>query len=241
VVTETGGIVAALVAFQAALPAIGKTSTAQYGKYADLADVSGIVLPRLAAVGLCYTAHLHRDADEGLYLQAELRHTSGEKQVSNWPISLGGPQQMGSQVTYARRYMLLALTGVHPAGEDDDAQDAQKAHEKLAKDTTRTAQRATRSKGKQPDDEWTDPAPAPRPKATDPRSAEQSTAIFTLLGQLGVAQPDQGRELIRRLAGREVLESSKDLTRAEASVVIDALRDIAGQDDPQSAVVGILG
>ena len=47
---------AALAAFQADLPKVGKGATAQYGKYADLADVSREVLPRLGALGLTFTA-----------------------------------------------------------------------------------------------------------------------------------------------------------------------------------------
>lgn len=232
---KTGGITDALVAFQAALPHVGKSSTAQYGKYADLADVAGVVLPRLAQHGMCYTAPLERTEDGLFILHAQLRHTSGEIINAEWPITVAGPQQMGSAITYGRRYCLLALTGVHPEGEDDDGAAAEQP------------KKATRSRGKPAgDDPWEiregPPPPGARPKGTDPRSPEQSKAMFTLLAELGLKDdPDRGRRLLARLAGLETLASTKDLTRAEASAAIDALMAIARLADPRAAVAAALG
>ena len=234
-----GGIVAALVAFQAALPNVGKVSTAQYGAYADLADVSGIVLPRLAAVGLAYTAYLVPGEDR-VWLRCQLMHTtSGELFVSDWPIPLGTSQAMGSAITYGRRYCLLALCGVHPAGEDDDAQLATKEHQKLAKDTVKTPRKATRtSTTRGEEDPWADVPPVtqtpPRRQPPSPAGGAEPTPtgdgitplqlrkLGALMRDAGIVDRADALDYVSGAIGRAV-ESRNDLTRAEAGKVIDAL------------------
>ena len=181
----TDGIVAALVAFQANLPKIGKSSSANIKpgfaySYADLADVSAVVLPALAAVGIAYTAPLE-ERNGGYVLAAKLLHISGESIDSAWPVQPGPPQQMGSAITYGRRYCLLTMTGVHPAGEDDDAAAA---HAQLVKDTVDTGgKKATRAKTAKPapgeEDPWATAAPA---QASDTNIDQAAAgAVWTLL------------------------------------------------------------
>jgi ERF superfamily len=224
VATDHPGIVAALVAFQAALPNVGKTSTAQYGNYADLADVSGIILPRLAQVGICYTAPL-RHTDDRYELHAQLRHTSGESIECQWPIALAGPQQMGSAITYGRRYCLLAMCGVHPQGEDDDAAEAQKEHAKLAKDTVKTPRKATRSKTTRGDDQWADLPPithTPPTGGDDKPNAAMVRRMFALFAELGITDETGQNLYIVDTMGHD-FESKRDLTRVEIAKVLDAL------------------
>jgi hypothetical protein len=128
---------AALARFQADLPRIVKGSTAKVtgkeGKpgyqydYADLADVSDAVLKRIGSLGLFFTAWpLHREEDGKFGLAYTLGHVSGERQDGWWELRSDLPmQQMGGMITYARRYILLAVTGAAPAGEDDDAASTQ--------------------------------------------------------------------------------------------------------------------
>ncbi len=123
----------ALARFQAHLPQIGKGNTAQVRsdkgnysyKYADLADVSEAVLPRLGALGLAFTAKPTL-ADGHFVLAYSLVHVSGEREDGIYMLpSSGTPQQIGSAITYARRYCLCAAVGVAPAEDDDDAAAAQ--------------------------------------------------------------------------------------------------------------------
>jgi hypothetical protein len=128
--TETaptkGQLFQALAKLQAELPKIGKGGTAQYGKYADLADVSKEVLPRLGSLGLAFTAKPTM-ADGSFVLAYSLVHVSGEREDGFYPLpSNGTSQQLGSAITYARRYALCAVTGVAP-DEDDDGAAAQDA------------------------------------------------------------------------------------------------------------------
>lgn len=120
----TSSIAEALHQFQADLPAVSKSAQGQRSMYAPLDVVIETIVPKLNRVGICYTAQVDRTPD-GWVLRSELRHVaSGETITSLWPVVGQDPQSMGSAITYGRRYCLLALTGVHPAGEDDDGQTA---------------------------------------------------------------------------------------------------------------------
>lgn len=124
----------ALAAFQAAVPHIGKGQTAtvksdkgsySYG-YADLTDITLTSLPLLAKVGLSWTAKT-TVTDNGFVLLSTLMHTAGHVETAEWPLpdpTRATAQQVGSALTYGRRYTFTALTGVAPGGEDDDAQNA---------------------------------------------------------------------------------------------------------------------
>jgi hypothetical protein len=121
----------ALAAFQAELPRLGKDNTATVtsdkakytNKYADLSDISPEVLPLLAKHGLAWLCK--PTMIEGRFvLKYTLAHTSGQTDTGEWPLvdpSRNTPQQLGSAVTYGRRYCLCAVTGIAPGQDDDDA------------------------------------------------------------------------------------------------------------------------
>ncbi len=125
-------LAAALAELQTSLPAVHKTSEAQYGKYADLAVVSAALLPVMGKLGLSFSAKpTMRDGESGreFGLAYTLRLAgSDETDEGFYPLSMvieKGPQAIGSAITYARRYCLCAVTGVAPDSDDDDAQAAQ--------------------------------------------------------------------------------------------------------------------
>lgn len=123
----------ALAGFQAELPTIRKASKAEIEtrgggsynySYADLTDVSAAVLPVLARHGLAWSTGLDTRDDGQVVVKWRLRHgASGEKDKGT--IAVGRPggrwQDLGSAITYARRYALTAATGVAPGGDDNDA------------------------------------------------------------------------------------------------------------------------
>jgi len=65
----------------------------------------------------------------GDQLISRLEHTSGQWMMSAYNISAikKDPQQMGSAITYARRYCAQAIVGIC-GGEDDDAESATHGH-----------------------------------------------------------------------------------------------------------------
>lgn len=145
---STACLAAALAAVQSQLPELGKTETGKVSgqtkdgkqfsyeyKYADLASISSAIMPLLGANGLAFTAWPTM-SDRNLVLRYHLLHTSGESLTGEYPISGGTAQQLGSSITYARRYCLCAVTGIAP-DKDDDAAAAQGQQE-----AQREAQRA---------------------------------------------------------------------------------------------------
>lgn len=121
---------AALARFQAAIPHIGKDQTANTGtysySYADLSDITHVALTLLAQNGLAWSAKT-MVAPAGFMLLSSLKHSDGWSETCEWPLpdpAKASAQQVGSALTYARRYTFTALTGIAPGGEDDDAQAA---------------------------------------------------------------------------------------------------------------------
>lgn len=98
-------------------------------KYADLADV--IEARRVGAKqGLAITQGMEM-RDGYLALTTMLMHSSGEWKAWECPIPAGlKPQELGSYLTYMRRYSESGAWGL--AAEDDD--DGQRAHEHRAEE-----------------------------------------------------------------------------------------------------------
>jgi hypothetical protein len=212
----SGGLTAALVEFQAMLPKVGKTSTAKVGAfsydYADLSDVSETVLPALAAVGIAYTTTL-RSHGSGYVLIARLRHISGESIQSEWPVQAGGAQQMGSAITYGRRYCLLAMCGVHPAGEDDDG----------AAGVMTVEQRPRRR------------PPVARPSDTDDPDRitdAQVKKLWTQMRNADMGNDDVARQWMASVLGVKVDEvHTRELSKEQAKRLFDELKLLVGRAD----------
>ncbi len=135
----TSLLAAALASVQAELPAVRKGETGEIAgttrdgrdyrykyRYADLASVAQAIMPLLGKNGLAFTAWTVM-TDAGFILRYSLLHESGEHLDGEWPLPKDAtPQQLGSHITYARRYSLCAVTGVAP--DDDDDAAAAEAH-----------------------------------------------------------------------------------------------------------------
>jgi len=136
-------LAAALAAVQQHLPKIRKTETGRVSgttkdgqpfsyeySYADLSDITDEIMPILGENGLAFTSS-PRFINGTLVLLCELLHEAGESRIAEWPLPQSGkPQDLGSAMTYGRRYTLCAMTGVAPGGDDDDAHAAQRAYER---------------------------------------------------------------------------------------------------------------
>lgn len=127
---EGRSLPAALAAVQAELPVIAKTETAKVPtktggsysySYADLAAISRAVLPLLGRHGLAWVTMPTLNGDHKFVLRYQLQHVSGASLTGEYPLSGNTPQEIGSAITYARRYCLCSVTGVAPESDDDDA------------------------------------------------------------------------------------------------------------------------
>jgi len=170
-----GAIAAALAKAQLAFkPAIKDALNPFFkSKYVDLAGAIDSVREALSANGLAIVQST--EAGEKLVLHTTLLHSSGEWIGGTYPIVAvkPDPQGIGSAVTYARRYSLMALLGI--AAEDDDGESA---HGREAKVATITGE----AKKKKPT--WSD---------------EQRTTAGTLKREISEYGGEQGEQAVDAL------------------------------------------
>lgn len=225
-----------LLLLQADLPVLTKDKDGQVGnqktKYADLAQANAQVLSRLNALGttwVCTPTVLL--PDYRFVLQYELKHVaSGTVKGGMWPLKGDSPMQQGSAVTYGRRYSLLAVTGVVAEDDDDDggAASGQNFAQRRASRTAaapaaatgRPMQRAQRPAGARP----ALPGEEPDGKV----GADQHRHMRALWADLGAGADEHRDFRLRKTAewlGLDQVDSSADLTREQADVVIERLRE----------------
>jgi hypothetical protein len=129
----------ALAKAQASIKAPPKNKTAKVGSYsytyADLSDIIEAVKKPLSDNELAWTSGT--DANGHTTLHTRLIHASGQWIEASYPLIDGlSAQQMGSAITYGRRYTLCALLGI-VADDDDDGQVAD-----APKSTTKASSKA---------------------------------------------------------------------------------------------------
>lgn len=114
---------ASLLACQAEIGKAAKDATNPHfrNRYATLDSVWQAVRPTLSKAGIVVTNHIDGNAVITTITHAK----TGECISSEFPVPANlTPQQMGSAITYARRYNLCALLQVM-TGEDDDGNAAE--------------------------------------------------------------------------------------------------------------------
>ena len=131
-------LIEALVKFHKTVPAINKTASAQYGKFADLETVLSTVTPHLIKNGLVVSQVF--EPSEGLepILVTKLLHVSGAELISRLPMVIGKGRNalhdFGGSCTYLKRYALLAMLGLTADMDmDGDFADDQPAANPTAK------------------------------------------------------------------------------------------------------------
>lgn len=123
------GLVSALAQIQSEMPIVHKGMTAKIEKktggsfsysYTDLADIVKTVYPLLGKVGLAFIT-APRFMENRYVLVGSLEHESGESRSADFPLpERATPQELGSAITYGRRYLLGCLTGIVTGDQDDD-------------------------------------------------------------------------------------------------------------------------
>ncbi len=104
-------------------------------KYADLSAVLDAIRSPLSVNGLSIVQTIEVK-ETSMLLRTILMHSSGQFITTEYPLPLvGRPHEMGSALTYARRYSIAAIA-CNSSDEDDDgnvAQDASNKKQTLAK------------------------------------------------------------------------------------------------------------
>jgi hypothetical protein len=127
--TEHKNIYSALCAAQAEFGKVqkGSTNPAFKSRYADLADVAGVVIPTLSAHGVAVFHYIVNEGDVTA-MRTEFVHATSESRIAcDVPLIVNKNDMQGfkSATTYAKRIGLESLSGVAP--EDDDGNAAAKA------------------------------------------------------------------------------------------------------------------
>lgn len=214
--------------------------------YAPLENVLAACVPALNAEGFFFSQPLYSAADgEGYVLRTCLMHASGGMiEVQTYiPRPEGRIQDLGSAITYQRRYVAQALFGVNSEEDDDGAQasgdkatrQAPRAPQPSAappparpagppKLTTVSAQPETPPPAQQP-------APANQSAAEQPpqMTPEQSEEIADLFKKHGIKRP-AAAEMVLKVTGKK---GPFEMTTADAVKLIDHLKGLA--DAPAGA------
>lgn len=168
-------------------------------RYADISAVYEAVREVLPKHGLS-VAQMILPSEGKAHVRTMLMHESGEWLASECllpPDRAGGPQGMGSAITYARRYSLSAMIGV-VSEEDDDGEAAQGRKEQRLAGTSR---------------------PQSNPNAM---TAAQSKMLMAYLTKRHGDNRDAYLAELSSFFGRQIT-SSRELTKAEVSEFLDAV------------------
>jgi hypothetical protein len=127
---ETKNITKKLLVFQQKIETIKKDGKNAFFKkpdgkastYATLPNILAAVKPILSELGLVIT----QPCDQGVIYTVITDSETGESNSSSLPLPTGlNAQQMGSAITYFRRYTLCSLLSLE-IDEDDDGNEASK-------------------------------------------------------------------------------------------------------------------
>jgi hypothetical protein len=235
----------ALAAFQAELPKIHKGETAKvtgenaktgakvsytYG-YAGLDAVAEAILPVLGRHGLAIISKTCFDEHGNFMLEVSLVHEGGERETSVWPLPdprRVGPQDLGSAITYGRRYLKMALTGTFPGGEDDDGAKAQAS----ARDSWETAKPQRQQQDK--------PVSAP-PAQKGPQDPPSDEQVLKWVTPLPTAVMDKALEVYDWLAGKDLHNRVVEMLYGDKPVKVTATDLVAGRiaDEAMSQMIDL--
>lgn len=235
--TDVGRLSEALVAAQAEMPRLVKDEEANTGKFAyrylSLQGLLEQVLPVLNRHGLALIQM------PGVYenqpvLWTHIRHVSGDELKSPMLLpstAADGAQALGSALTYARRYAVLAFLGLAP-DEDDDGAKASGAGSSSARPAPRQAapEDPRKSSPSVPTAEpgESSPEPSPEPGSAAERPAQPGTlrvlkeTVEAL--QKGFPSPDPTHsywdDVRAYMIGQFAVNESKKLTEAQAQELV---------------------
>ena len=196
----------ALCKFHREVGTIHKNASAQYGKFADLANVLSTVIPPLANNGLVLTQTFEPSEGFEPILITTLRHESGETIESRMPMVINKGRNVlhdtGAAITYLRRYQIVSLLGLLADVDTDGAFVEEEPPKSRANSTPKKeAPKATKSK----------------PLSEQPLTAEEREAILQVLAERHKAKPADLPELQKKFVAHFKLDPSTKLSASITS------------------------
>ena len=168
----------ALIQFHKDVDKIEKNARANYGRFADLANVLSTVTPALLKNDLVLTQTFLEDS-----LVTTLRHVSGEEISSCCKLYMSDgrnvTQEFGKAVTYQRRYCIVSLLGLVADMDMDGAM----LEDKPEQQQTKPAPKKTVAKKKAAPAPTPTPAPKPADDLADKQDVEAVKAKAKALMQ----------------------------------------------------------
>ncbi len=195
-------------------------------KYAPLSAITDAIRKPLSQNGLSYVQTVSMQSDI-VMLTTRLMHLSGEWVESAMPLPhVGKPQELGSVMTYFRRYQLSAIVGI--TADDDD--DGNEASGNRAQPAQRQPVKQAPSNGNEHDNPFEDESPS-TPRSNGGATDKQHKMLFALGSKLyGDGWNAKRPELVKAITkGRS--ESASDLTGKEMSTLLDGLKKKEGERD----------
>jgi len=184
-----------------------------HNRYADLASVWDACRELLSSNGLCVVQASSIVEGRSFVLDTILLHESGQwisGQLSV-PLTKEDPQGLGSAMTYARRYSLMAMVGICP--EDDDAESATKREPALKKANPKQVQ---------------NPEAKPTFAALDERLQEFEVDAAWVKQAIADLQWSDVAEYLGKtykVKGKTVSEMLQNLNQMELATFVHELRD----------------
>ena len=171
--------------------------------YAPLDEILKACRPALAENGLAIVQLLETNDDGQPALRTELLHAAGGLVGSSFPfVAPESPQQLGSLLTYLRRYAITALLGI-AAEEDDEGQAAK--HTPTARSS---------------------PKPTAAQKKAKAELLERLAELDPSVDWAGTANDIAGKP------ARELTREDADRVLDELRRSVGLLEEIAGEDIP---------
>jgi len=202
----------ALSALQAELPEIkpdkkvmNKDGTLRFA-YASLDNIIKTIQPLLLKYGFSY--HFKQSFNGDIVtVTCVVTHASGWQEETSFSCKIDTSmhmspiQQIGASLTYAKRYSLIAAFGITTSEDEESVFDA-------------NIQPAGQPAG--------EPQQTSQPQQDNGITQAQTKLLFDLLPK--VWTKEQRLEFAHKIIGREI-SSYKELTKKEASMLIDALKN----------------
>ena len=215
-------LAAALVAAQAKMANAPKATQGQVGSavrfYTDLATLTDLVRPVLAASELAYLQFPSGGGNGTVTLTTRIMHSSGEwlEDDLTMPAGNNGAQGVGSALTYARRYSLMSVLGI---GSDDD--------DGAAATTQTNTRKAAAPRQQARPVEPSEPSPQRAAQKTIDNAATDAQVRLLAIEckKHGIEESDRVT-FVAQLVGRPIT-STHELTKYEVSRAIDDMK-VAG-------------
>ncbi len=227
----TGKLAEALAKAQAEFTPVNKSKTAKGEKfsykYADLSDILGMVVPVLSKHGIAFTQPIRRDADKTTYVVTRIQLGEEFQEDAGLPIpSQVRPQELGTYLTYYRRYSVSTFLGIS-TDEDTDAVETREDFKPSSPGQPMIRRAATPIIHQPPQGVQVTPTPkfvadesdVPANIGSAP-TKEEMQAIKEQLKNLGVDN-DRLKAYSLKTSGRTAV---KEITKPEWDTIISSLR-----------------